>query len=197
MTGRKIRLTLASLNKQLSLIPMSITLIVAQSIDGFITRHDSGGANWTSPADKKWFRHCLTGFDAQVMASKTYDSARAGILANRSTGAFRIVMTRDPVRYQTDHLAGKLEFSAAAPSEIIERLQQEGCTKCALLGGAFAHDAFLEAGLVDELWITLEPRLFGSGTPVVSAKQDRRLELIHHERLPESDSLLLKYRVRP
>lgn len=176
---------------------MRTTLIVAQSIDGFITRHDAGGAGWTSPADKKWFRHCLEGFDAQVMARKTYDVARANILANRSTGPFRIVMTRDSAAYQADHLAGKLEFSAAAPNEIIERLQAEGCTKCALLGGAFAHDAFLAAGRVDELWITLEPRLFGSGTPVVSAEQDRQLELFHHERLPDSDSLLLKYRVRP
>lgn len=175
---------------------MRIVLIVAQSLDGFITRHDEPGADWTSSADQQWFRHCLTKFDAQVMARRTYDTVRTNLLAQKSTGPFRIVMTRQPDNYAKDQLTGKLEFSDQPARDIVKRLADEGCSNCALLGGATAHDAFLAAGIVDEIWITIEPRLFGSGTPVVSDLQDRHLELFEHKRLPDSDSLVLKYRVR-
>ena len=175
---------------------MRVILIVAQSIDGFITRHDEPGADWTSPADKVWFRDCLAGFDAQVMARKTYDTVRSKILAQPYTGPFRIVMTRRPADYAEDQRPGNLEFSDQPAADIVKRLSDEGCSDCALLGGATAHDAFLAAGLVDELWITIEPRLFGTGTAVVGERQDRHLELLQSERLPGSDSMVLKYRVR-
>lgn len=173
---------------------MKIVLIVAQSLDGFITRHDEPGAGWTSPADKQWFRACLRQFDAQVMARKTYDTVRDEIDPRSGNAPFRIVMTRDPVKYAETQLEGKLEFSAAGPAGIIARLQAAGCRACTLLGGATVHDAFLDANLVDELWVTVEPRLFGCGTPVVGQSRDQQLQLIAVERLPDSDSVVLKYR---
>lgn len=175
---------------------MRVVLIVAQSLDGFITRHDAPGADWASAADQAWFRRSLTQFDAQVMARQTYDTVRESILPRRTTGPFRVIMTRDPAKHAADHLQGRLEFTDQNPAGIVRRLTAQGCTACALLGGATAHDTFLAAGLVDELWVTVEPRLFGAGTPIVKAPQDRTLQLIAHERLPDSDSLVLKYRVR-
>jgi dihydrofolate reductase len=174
---------------------MRVILIVAQSLDGFIARHDEPGVNWTSPADKTWFRQCLSPFDAQVMARKTYETVRDHIQGNQGPGPLRIVMTRRPQDYPKDHQPGKLEFTSDAASAIVDRLRAGGCSACALLGGSSAHDAFLAAGEVDEIWVTLEPRLFGQGTPIVAARQDRTLTLLTSERLPDSDSLLLKYRV--
>ena len=88
-----------------------------------------------------------------------------------------------------------LEFTTDAPAEVLRRLAMDGHRACALLGGAQIHALFLQARLVDELWLTLEPRLFGAGTPLVGIPVEVSLHLLSAERLEAGDSLLVKYRV--
>jgi len=177
---------------------MQVVLIVAQSLDGFITRHGEPGAGWASAADQKWFQSQLTRFDGRIMASTTYETVRRELRRRAGQdGKRHLVMTREPERYADDRVAGWLEFSDAPAPELLKKLTDTGATACALLGGATAHDAFLGAGLVDEIRVTIEPRLFGHGTPVVRVAQDQRLRLIDVQRLPESDSLVVRYQTRP
>ncbi|MBT5901318.1 MAG: hypothetical protein HOH58_04330 [Opitutaceae bacterium] len=171
-------------------------LIVAQSLDGFITRHDEPGVAWASKADQRWFGQALEEFDCQVMASGTYAIVREHLRSKLEDGRLRIVMTRRPQSYLADQQSGALEFSSQPALEILESLKNSDRTSCVLLGGATAHDAFLQAGLVDEIWVTIEPRLFGQGTPVIKKRQDQQLEMIDTQRLPESDSLVIRYRVK-
>ncbi len=175
---------------------MRVVLIVAQSLDGFITRHDEPGVAWASEADQRWFRQSLSEFDCQVMASGTYDTVRDFLLAKHEDDCLRIVMSRRMDNYRKDELTGALEFTSNSPEEIIQNLEKAGRKSCALLGGATAHDTFLRGGRVDEIWVTLEPRLFGNGTPIVRDQQDQQLEIIDYQRLPNSDSLVVRYRVK-
>jgi dihydrofolate reductase len=48
---------------------------------------------------------------------------------------------------------------------------------------------------VDEIWLTVEPLLFGGGTPLLAARVDVRLALLASERLNAAGTLLLRYRV--
>lgn len=175
---------------------MRVVLIVAQSLDGFITRHDEPGVAWVSTADQRWFRNSLQQFDCQVMAAGTYATVRDHLQTKSADDCLRIVMTRTPEAYQSDQQAGALEFTDQTPGAILQSLEQARRQSCALLGGAIAHDAFLQAGLVDEVWVTIEPRLFGRGTPVIKQRQDQSLEIIDHQRLPDSHSLVIRYRVK-
>lgn len=177
------------------LTPVKVILIVVESLDGFITRHDTPGAGWASGADQRWFRSCLQDFDCRIMGRKTYETVRETILAHPTPAVRRMIMTHSPAAWAADSIPGVLEFTAASPTEIVESLRQDGRQQCALLGGAQVHDAFLAAGLVDELWVTLEPRLFGTGTPLIQTRQDISLRLLSHTRLDDSDSLVLRYAV--
>ncbi|GAB5562144.1 MAG: dihydrofolate reductase family protein [Synoicihabitans sp.] len=174
---------------------MLVVLIVAQSLDGFIARHDEPGVAWASSADQRWFRQALGEFDCQVMASTTYQTVRDHLRSKSEDGCFRIVMTRRPQNFAADQETGALEFTSASPAAILRTLTDSDRTACALLGGATAHDAFLRSGLVNEIWVTIEPRIFGRGTPLVRETQDQKLAIISSERLPNSDSLLVRYRV--
>lgn len=174
---------------------MRIVLIVAQSLDGRITRHDAPGASWASAADQTWFRQSLREFDAHVMARKTYETIRAQLQPPPTSGPRRIVMTHHPENFANDTSPGTLEFTDDTAHQIRHQLIEAGCQACALLGGASAHDVFLAADLVDEIWVTIEPRLFGTGTPIVRETQDRTLKLIHCARLEASDSILARYEV--
>ena len=175
---------------------MQLVLIAAQSLDGFITRHDEPGTAFTSPADQTHFRTVLQNFDCSVMGAETYRVARNFIRARLTPTRRRIVVTRDPARYGAEAVAGQLEFTAAAsgPAALCATLAAEGHRRCAVLGGATLHDWFLAASLVDELWLTLEPRLFGQGTPFLREAHDLTLSLIDVQTLGASGTLLVCYR---
>lgn len=174
---------------------MRLILIAAQSLDGYITRHDVPGSAFASPADRDFFHRALQGFDSCVMGAETYRTARDPIRKGLMPDRLRIVVTRDPKAFAADTIPGKLEFFSLAPAEIAAVLRQRGCATTALLGGAQIHSLFLEAKLVDELWLTIEPVLFGGGTPLVARQTDIPLELLSQTSL-SPQTLLLKYRIK-
>ena len=173
---------------------MRIVLIAAQSLDGFISKHTEPGTAFTSPEDKAYFRKVVTGFDVGVFGAGTYRVSREAIRAQMSERLLRVVMTRSPARYASEAVPGKLEFTEATPPALADDLRTRGFQRCALLGGSQVHSLFLAAGLVDEIWLTVEPMLFGGGTPLLAHAADVRLELDDTEKFGHS-TLLLKYRV--
>ncbi len=174
---------------------MRIVLIAAQSLDGFITRHGEPGTAFTSPEDKAYFRAAVAGFDVGIIGGETYRVSRDFIRTSLPGRLLRVVLTRAPERYAAEALPGALEFTNAAPAELVAGLRTRGFKQCALLGGSHAHSLFLEAGLTDEIWLTVEPALFGGGTPLLARRIDVRLELLATEKLGAA-TLLLKYQVR-
>lgn len=176
-------------------VAMHVVLIAAQSLDGFIARHDVPGTAFTSAADREWFPACLRAFDVCVLGGATWREARATILAQTDyAGRRRVVCTRDPARYADDARPGALEFSSDPPTTLAARLAREGHRRCALLGGGEINGRWLAAGLVHELWITLEPRVFGEGRPLAAGRFDLALHLREHRALGP-DTLLLRYEV--
>jgi len=173
---------------------MRLTLIAAQSLDGFITRHDTPGSDFVSDADKAFFREALRGFDCCVMGSVAYRAARETIRAKLMPDRLRIVLSRQPETFSQDQVPGSLEFCATPPAQLVAELHQRGYQRCAILGGAQIHSLFFEAGLIDELWLTVEPLLFGSGTPLLANRTEVKLTLLSTSHLNPS-TLLLKYGV--
>ena len=173
---------------------MRLTLIVAQSLDGFITRHDTPGSDFASAEDRTFFRAALRDFDCCVMGGETYRTARETIRTGLMPQRLRLVLTRTPAAFANDSVPGKIEFTDKTPNQLVTELRQQGLHHCAILGGAQIHSLFLEAGLVDELWLTIEPLLFGNGTPLLARRTSVQLTLLSSENLAPS-TLLLKYRV--
>ncbi|WP_152032878.1 dihydrofolate reductase family protein [Ereboglobus luteus] len=174
---------------------LRVILIAAQSLDGRITFHDVKGATFASAADRQYFREVLRGFDCSVMGGETFRVSEKAIRGRKDDGRLQIIMTRrsgatDP----WGSVSGVLEFSRESPEKIIAGLKARGKKRCALLGGGQIYGAFLAAGVVDEVWLTVEPRIFGAGVPLTTQAVDVKLALLDCERL-SSDTLLLKYKV--
>jgi dihydrofolate reductase len=173
---------------------MRLTLIAAQSLDGFITRHDKPGSDFASEGDRVFFREALRGFDCCVMGGETYRVSRDTIRGTLMPDRLRLVLTHQPALFADDTIAGKLEFVDTPPAQLAGDLSKRGFQHCAILGGAQIHTAFFGAGLVDEVWLTVEPLLFGGGTPLLAGRTSIKLTLLSSEKLAAS-TLLLKYRV--
>jgi dihydrofolate reductase len=171
-----------------------VLLVAVQTIDGCITYHDEPGTGaFASREDAEHFARTMSTCDCSVFGSRTFEADRVPITSNLAHQRLRVVLTRHPERYAADAVPGALEFSAASPAEVLADLETRGFERCALLGGSVVNGLFLEQDLVDELVITLEPRILGSGTRLTGGRMDRVFELIEDVPLNAS-TRLLRYR---
>jgi dihydrofolate reductase len=167
--------------------------MVVMSLDGCLTRHDAEGTAFASAADRKHFQAALEGCDCTLLGGGGYRAAREAIRASLTPRRLRLVRTREPERYAGDARAGQLEFRAGEPAALLRGLAGRGFTRCAVPGGTDLLTQCLRERLLDELWVTVEPVLFGRGRRLVEGDLDVRLALLGAERLGE-DTLLLRYR---
>jgi dihydrofolate reductase len=85
---------------------------------------------------------------------------------------------------------GLLEYTLATPAEILASLDARGYKEAAICGGSSVYSQFLKEGLVDEVYLTVEPVLFGSGVPLASDFSRINMKLIDTERLGDQAVLL-------
>ena len=177
---------------------MKVVLLAAQSLDGWITHHHTAGDAFTSEADKKHFLAELRACDACVMGGTTYALSKDRLRPQSMPRLRRVVWTRHPEERLAETIPGVLEFSAEKPAQIMARLREDGRKRCALLGGGQVNAAWLGEGLVDEICLTVESRIFGSGTPLAGgASLDIKLELLEARTLATGGPMLVRYRVLP
>ena len=171
---------------------MKVIMAAVISADGFITRGAEGVGGWASPEDQSHFEGLVADADVIVIGRNTFTESREDI--EKRPGRFRLVMTRNPAAYQAQTVPGKLAFTGESPQQIVERLRDEGVGTLLIAGGGKIYAAFLNAGLVDELILTLEPRLFGIGTPFMGAIESNiAMKLVNVEKANSQGTLFLTY----
>lgn len=168
---------------------MTVTLIAAVSADGKIAlEKDQVSLDWTSKEDTRFFVQKTKELGVVIMGRNTYET-----IGRPLKDRLNVIMTRDLAGRESE--PGVLEWTSDSPVEIIESLAKRGYEKVALCGGASVYSVFLSQGLVDDLYLTLEPVLFGQGIPLGSGFERIDLELEDSVPLGEQ-SVLLHYRVK-
>jgi dihydrofolate reductase len=173
---------------------MITVLIAVITLDGCITRHDQPGAQgWASAEDQAHFRSSTAKCDVRIFGSGTYLPDRDAFCQSSRPGVRRVVLTSDPLQFGDDAVAGQLEFTSETPSSLIARLRSEGHTRCAVLGGGRVYGSFLAADLIDEIELTVEPLVFGTGVRLAGDQPiDQRFTLTSMDKINDS-TLLLRY----
>ena len=172
---------------------VQVVLIAVISLDGRIARPGQSGAGFASAADQIWFRRSLLEFDCSVMGRRTFGTIREQVIGRADTKRLRVVMTRDVATHRQDAIPNALEFSSDEPGSILGDLARRGRKKCALLGGGEVYRLFVQAGLVDALWLTLEPVVIGAGTPLIDGATPETHFRLAETRHLSKDTLLLNY----
>ena len=90
--------------------------------------------------------------------------------------------------------AGEVEFVSTSVQDLVSRLEKEGVTQLVVGGGASVYSQFLQAGLVTDMYLTIEPILFGSGIPLAQGFDRIQMSLVDVTKLNEQ-SVLLHYRI--
>jgi len=169
---------------------MSIQLVMALSADGKIARSSHElSLDWTSKEDTQFFVKKTKEAGCMVMGRATFET-----IGKPLKDRLLLVITRSPEIY-TD-IPGQVEYlNPATPQEVIERARAAGYQNMVVAGGAHVNSFFLKAGAVDELFLTIEPCLFGSGVGLADdVTLNTKLALVEITPLNEG-TITLHYRV--
>jgi dihydrofolate reductase len=174
---------------------MKVILVMVMSVDGKTTKWgDPGIYKWTSKEDREHFFSLIDKHRVIVMGRKTFEAARA--VMKLSADRLRVVLTHSPEEYKDFVVGGQLEFTNDSPVKLSEELKARNYSKVLLVGGEHINGLFLKAGLVSEVWVTVEPVIFGVGNGLASDyRLGVELRLKNVTMLNKRGSLLLKYEV--
>jgi dihydrofolate reductase len=172
---------------------MKTILIFVSTLDGKITKWgDPDIRSWSSKYDQDHFDAIWNETRVIIMGKGTYDPSQVA----PTPGHLFIVMTRDPESYQNKERTGKLEFTSKTPYDLIRRFETEGEETLLIVGGPHIATLFLKDQLINELWLTIEPRIFGKGGNfVVEEELDIKLKLLSYSKVNDEGTIVTKYMV--
>lgn len=169
---------------------MKIILMAAVTLDGKIARNEAHFVDWSSREDKKLFYSTSKRAGVIIVGNNTFKTFPSPL-----PGRLHIVLTAT-----TDDkvsVPGEIEYTNAPPEEIVAHLEARGYTEAVLTGGAQINALFLRSNLVDEIWLTVEPLVFGLGVDLFTGAQfDLQARLIHVEKMNEGGTVHLRYGVK-
>lgn len=191
-------------------------MYAAVSIDGIAALDSKTGIErYGSPEDREFFLAGAKSCQAVIMGKNT-GSFRVFDVPN-------FVLTHDPDLLQAKNLPQAQEAAGAEasqaqdargtnerpqtnergvervylngqPQEICANLEARGIHKAALLGGPSTNLQFLRAGLVDEIYLTVEPVTIGRGIRFLNEPLESRWTLADSQVLNERGTIVLHYK---
>ncbi|MDB5178310.1 MAG: folA [Patescibacteria group bacterium] len=148
---------------------MKIILLATQTADGYIARdREHLSTTWTTSSDKRFFTRVTKQAGIVVMGYNTFATFGKALPGRRL-----IVLTRK------DHETVEgVEYTSDSPAQLLERLENEGAKSVIVAGGLQIYNQYMEAGLITELYLSIQPVLFGRGMPLFDLNMDVKLELL-------------------
>ncbi len=165
---------------------MRVFIIAALTADGFIGRDSGHTADWTGKEDKKIFTELTKEAGVIIMGSRTHQTIGRALPGRRN-----IVYTSRPAELKTEGI----ETTNEPAKDLLARLEDEGATAVAICGGASIYDLFMREGLVDELYLTYVPLVFGQGVNLFSGELSADLTTEEVTQLPDG-AVLVHYIVK-
>lgn len=140
---------------------MANFIYIATSLDGYIADKD-GGLDWLhenppTEGDDCGFGEFIARVDAIVMGRKTYETVLSFGQWPYTIPVF--------VLSNTLKIADKAEIISGSPSDIIKTLDNKGYKNLYIDGGKTIQ-SFLKEDLIDEMIITVIPKILGEGVPL-------------------------------
>jgi len=163
---------------------MKIILMMAITLDGIIGKHKSHFADWTSREDKQLFMDISKEVGVVLMGKNTFDT-----FSKPLPDRLNVVFTEEDKAGMEGVMWVKGDIK-----EVIKRLEEKYDTAI-LGGGSYLNSLFLKEKLINEMMITIEPKLFGSGLTLFTDEYDIDLELIDIKKL-NNNTINLHYKVK-
>ncbi len=167
---------------------MKLILMMAVTLDGKIAKTATQLADWTSKADKKIFVEETKKSGVIIMGKTTYDT-----IGKPLPDRLNVVLDFKPDFSR--NISGILEYTNQPPRELLADLEKRGFKTAILGGGATVNGLFLKENLINEIWLTIEPKIFGDGLSLFKdVDANLELELIEVRNL-DKNVIQVRYKV--
>jgi dihydrofolate reductase len=180
---------------------MTVYMITALSADGLTAPADNRDHfTWTSQAHKDWFHRRTREVGVVAMDPLTYGFLGGRPLSDRLTVVMSdadVVTTPQTEERIPEYNGGretKVVRTEVDPYVVISELVDKNYPEVVIYGHNSTLNSFVEIGLVDILYLTIESKLLGRGTGLFSDTLTRNIRLSSVQQL-SSESGLLTYAV--
>ncbi len=158
--------------------------MMASTVDGKIGKDSNHFADWTSKEDKKLFSQISKEQKVIIMGENTFKTFPAP-LPERLNVVFS---------HQAQKEIEGVKWVKGDPKIVLDELEKSGYNKALLGGGAQINSLFLEQKLINEIIITYEAKIFGSGLSIFAKEHDINLKLLELNKLSD-DVFFARYQV--
>ena len=147
---------------------------------------------WSSHQDQDYYKKIWNEAGLIVMGSNTFNAEQL----KPSSDHQLIIMTGEPDKYKSLEVPGQIEFTNESPAELTACFKSKSYKQMLVVGGPHVATSFLKEQLIDELWLTMEPKIFGlGGNFVIEEKMDISLHLDSYEKVNRQGTLILRYTI--
>lgn len=166
---------------------MKISVYIATSLDGYIARENhsldwlpGAGSETETGNDEQGhedfgYADFMNSVDTLVMGKNTFNTVLS-LAQHWPYENKQVIVLSTQLKQIPDHLANTVKVKNIPPKQLITELQTSGSQHIYLDGGKTIQ-AFLNAGLVNDLILTRIPILIGSGIPLFGKlEQDIKLQ---------------------
>lgn len=162
-----------------------VTMMMAMTVDGKIATNKSQLADWTSKEDKKIFKEISKAHGVIMMGANTFRTFPAPL-----PGRLNVVFSEQ----ENNPPQEGVKWVKGEPAAVLEELEKMGYKSALLGGGSFLNSLFLEKKLINEIILTVEPKIFGAGLSLFNRSCPVNLELKEIKKINDN-TLLLRYQV--
>lgn len=162
-----------------------VTMMMAITADGKIAKNDTHFPNWTSKEDKKIFAKISKQHKVVIMGEKTFLTFPAP-LKDRLNFVFSFKNNKNN--------KNNLIYFSGNPINALKKIKNMGYKSALLGGGAVINSLFLKYKLINEIILTIEPKIFGKGISLFNEENEVNLKLKEIAKI-NKNSILIKYSV--
>ncbi len=166
---------------------MKVILYLAQTANGYIAK-ENDSTPWSKEEFTAFYSFVKKARNL-VIGKKTFLLMKNGELGNCGY-PLTVVVTRSLKK-----VSYKNSMAAKSPKEALKILRKRGFRQAVIGGGSRLATSFLKQGLIDEIYLDIEPLILGKGIQIFQ-KGDimSKLKLIKTTRLSK-DTIRLHYRI--
>lgn len=167
---------------------MKVILYMQITANGFIAKPDDN-TDWISSEDWANYNTTVQKTGAVIIGRKTYE------LIAKQTGFDDLEKVKVVVVSHNDfETVIENHLKASTPQQALELLKD--CSEVIVGGGGTLNSSFMKAGLVDGIYLDVEPVIFGKGIPVFAPEDfECELELLETRNITKN-SIQLHYGVK-
>lgn len=167
---------------------MNATLYIASSLNGKMTE-GATNSSWVSPHDEKMFASVCKDIGCILVGRTTFDQYQGVVYPVKDT--VNIVLTTNVPESMDNNVVYVQNFDQA-----LAEIRQHGFDRFVVVGGANVVTQCLRADLVDRIYLSLHPYIFGDGLSIIGdfkGNIDLKFEGIKYQ---YEEFILLDYSVK-